>query len=167
MRRDKVGQQIYTENDLCDLFMQDHRRVLDHALVETAVSFDQLDLINIPNIVSYIPVDSTIEEFDKKNQLSMFIPDEYVDFDIVKWVIEQCKNNQELDRVSKELTMFADRDMIPLLRYLKYFVDTMRKHKILWGVGRGSSVASFVLYLIGVHRINSILFDLEVEEFLK
>jgi DNA polymerase III alpha subunit len=43
----------------------------------------------------------------------------------------------------------------------------MRKHNIVWGVGRGSSVASYVLYLIGVHKINSMYYDLDIEEFLR
>jgi len=63
--------------------------------------------------------------------------------------------------------MFQERDMFMILRYLKYLVDTMRKHNIVWGVGRGSSVASYVLYLLGVHRINSLHYDLSIDEFLK
>ena len=57
--------------------------------------------------------------------------------------------------------------MFMLLKYLKYLVDTMRNNNIVWGVGRGSSVASFVLFLIGVHKINSLYYDLPIEEFLK
>ena len=57
--------------------------------------------------------------------------------------------------------------MIEVLKYLKYLVDTMRQHKILWGVGRGSSVASFCLYLLGVHRINSLKYNLDITEFLR
>jgi DNA polymerase III alpha subunit len=57
--------------------------------------------------------------------------------------------------------------MFVLLQYLKYLVDTMRSNNILWGVGRGSSVASFVLFLIGIHRINSLYWDLSIDEFLK
>jgi DNA polymerase III alpha subunit len=60
-----------------------------------------------------------------------------------------------------------DRNLFQLLQYLKYLVDTMRKHNIVWGVGRGSSVASYVLYLIGVHKINSMYYDLDIEEFLR
>jgi len=48
-----------------------------------------------------------------------------------------------------------------------YFVDTLRKHNILWGVGRGSSVSSYILYLIGIHRIDSIKYNLNIGEFLK
>jgi len=63
--------------------------------------------------------------------------------------------------------LYIDRELIDLLRYLKYFVDTMRANNIVWGLGRGSSVASYVLYLIGVHRINSMYYDLDIGEFLK
>lgn len=54
-----------------------------------------------------------------------------------------------------------------LLRYMIYLVDYMRENKIVWGVGRGSSVASYVLYLIGIHKINSIHYDLDWKEFLR
>ena len=57
--------------------------------------------------------------------------------------------------------------MIDLLCYLKYLVDTMREHNIVWGVGRGSSVASYCLYLLGVHKIDSIKYELDIREFLK
>ena len=66
-----------------------------------------------------------------------------------------------------ELLLFQERDMFDLLKYLKYLVDTMRENNIIWGVGRGSSVSSFVLYLIGIHKINSLYYDLSIEEFLK
>jgi DNA polymerase III alpha subunit len=57
--------------------------------------------------------------------------------------------------------------MFDLLFYLKYLVDTLRENKVLWGVGRGSSVASYVLYLIGVHKIDSLKYNLDIAEFLK
>jgi DNA polymerase III alpha subunit len=81
--------------------------------------------------------------------------------------LDQCKNDAELQRAGEELIMFQERDMFTLLKYLKYLVDTMRKHNVVWGVGRGSSVASFVLFLIGIHKINSLYYDLSIDEFLK
>jgi len=57
--------------------------------------------------------------------------------------------------------------MEDLLRYMIYLVDFMREHTIVWGVGRGSSVASYVLYLIGVHKIDSIQYGLDWREFLR
>jgi len=63
--------------------------------------------------------------------------------------------------------MYEKRGLFTLLQYMKYLVDLMRKNNIVWGVGRGSSVSSFVLFLIGIHRINSLHYDLNIEEFLK
>jgi DNA polymerase III alpha subunit len=95
------------------------------------------------------------------------MPDEYKNMDIAKWLLDLCRNETELQRTGAELLMYAERDLLDLLRYLKYFVDTLRENKIVWGVGRGSSVASFVLYLIGVHKINSISYGLDINEFIR
>ena len=95
------------------------------------------------------------------------MPKEYYELDIAQHLLDQCKNEDELQRVGQELLLFQERDMFDLLRYLKYMVDTLRKNNIVWGVGRGSSVASFVLYLLGVHRINSIYYNLDISEFLR
>lgn len=95
------------------------------------------------------------------------MPKDYQDMDIAKFVLDKCKNEPELQRAGEELLQFQERGMFPLLKYLKYLVDTMKQNNIVWGVGRGSSVASFVLYLLEVHRINSLYYDLPIEEFLK
>ena len=72
-----------------------------------------------------------------------------------------------LDRVEQELDLFRTRNLYPVLQCLIYIIDTMRKYNLVWGVGRGSSVASYVLYLIGVHKIDSIKYNLDIREFLK
>ena len=57
--------------------------------------------------------------------------------------------------------------MMAVLKCMKYIVDTLREHNIVWGVGRGSSVASYVLHLLGVHKIDSIKYDIPIGEFFK
>ena len=57
--------------------------------------------------------------------------------------------------------------MFDLLKYIVYLVDFMREHNIVWGVGRGSSVSSYVLYLIGVNKVDSCQFDLDYHEFMR
>lgn len=165
---DKVGQQILTEQDLCNLYMSDPNRAIKNALVDKKIIFnEELDILNVPSLTQYEPVKLSVEEFDRKNQDSWCMPQSYKEFDIVQYVLDQCKTEEELQRVGEELLEFQKRDMFMLLRYLKYLVDTMRKNNIVWGVGRGSSVASFVLFLLGVHRINSLYYDLSIDEFLK
>jgi DNA polymerase III alpha subunit len=74
---------------------------------------------------------------------------------------------ENYQRLIEELQEFRKRNMLDLLRWLKYFVDTAKQRNIIWGVGRGSSVASYVLYLIGVHKIDSIKYKLDWKEFLR
>jgi DNA polymerase III alpha subunit len=95
------------------------------------------------------------------------MPEEYKTLDIAKYVLGQCENEEEMQRAGQELLLYQERDMFDLLRYLKYLVDTMRNNNIVWGVGRGSSVSSFVLFLIGIHKINSIYYQLDFSEFLR
>jgi DNA polymerase III alpha subunit len=169
MITDKYGQQIYSEQDICDYYLANTDAQLKNVLVSDKIIFDPaLNLHKVPSVVHHIiNEDLTIEEFDRKCKENWYIPQEYLEFDIAKFVLEQCKNEAELQRAGEELLLFQERDMFILLQYLKYLVDTMRKHNIVWGVGRGSSVSSFVLYLIGIHRINSLYYDLSIDEFLK
>jgi DNA polymerase III alpha subunit len=168
MKTDKYGQLIYNQHDLCDLFLQDPTRTITNALVDNPIEFNGfLSLENLPNLKQYKNLDISLEEFDRINQSNWNMPKEYYDFDIAKWVLDQCKNEAELQRAGDELIKFQERKMFVLLQYLKYLVDTMRKNNVVWGVGRGSSVASFVLFLIGIHRINSLYYQLDIGEFLK
>jgi len=169
MRTDKYGQLILNENDLCDLFMQDPTRTITNALTEQSINLDDAIVLldNISSLKPYIDPNVTIEEFDYSNQHNWYMPEKYKNLDIAKFVLDQCNSEAELQRAGDELLKFQERGMFVLLQYLKYIVDIMREHNIVWGVGRGSSVASFVLYLIGVHKINSLYYDLSIDEFLK
>jgi len=105
----------------------------------------------------------------EENQSKWKIPEEYnIDDDkFAEWILSKCTGDAEIQRCGQELLMFQERNMFPLLKYLRYFVDIMHKNNVVWGVGRGSSVASFVLFLIGIHRINSLFYDLDIGEFLR
>jgi DNA polymerase III alpha subunit len=127
--------------------------------------FKQLSELNIkiakPELYSI-----SKQEFDQTCQEDWFIPDEYKNMDIEGFLANQCPK-QHYQRLVEELEEFRARNMLPLLRVLKYIVDTLRTNKILWGVGRGSSVASYTLFLIGVHKIDSIKYNLDWREFLR
>lgn len=168
MYKDNYGQQIFTENDICDLYLQDPDRVLTSILVDIQLdAANILELENFPKLIKYQKQNISVNEFDRIAQDKWFLPESYRELDIAQYVLNLCKTEVELQRVGEELLMFQERDMFDLLKYLKYLVDTMRQHNVVWGVGRGSSVASYVLFLIGVHKIDSIFYDLSIEEFLK
>jgi|SRR6056300_1106173 DNA polymerase III alpha subunit len=104
------------------------------------------------------------KEIDKNN---WFMPDSYKSMDIEKFILDQCKTQEEIERVKIELEEYKKRNLLLLLKQMKYIVDILRKNNIVWGVGRGSSVASYVLHLLGVHKINSIKYDIPLNEFFK
>lgn len=95
------------------------------------------------------------------------MPQEYKDLDIEEYITKKCKSQVELDRVNLELIEFKKRGMYPVLKFLVYLVNICEENDVVLGVGRGSSVASYILYLINVHHIDSIKYDLDIKEFLK
>ena len=109
----------------------------------------------------------TPEEEHKRRVKEWFIPQEYLCLDVRSILLKRCKRDDERERVNMEMTMFEERGLIQLLQLMFSLVDYFRKENIIWGVGRGSSCASYCLYLIGVHKIDCIRFDLPITEFLK
>lgn len=96
------------------------------------------------------------------------IPDYYKNLDVLAYLADRVPDHEgRQKRVAEELALFQTRNLFPVLRMLIYIVDQMRENHIVWGVGRGSSVSSYCLYLIGVHRIDSYAYDLPIQEFLK
>lgn len=172
MNYDEYGQSYTTEKELCELLYKNPK--LDIGLFVTNdepqynKSVRTLHLQDeFPLLKGYTVINWSIEEFDQFNQSRWHMPREYIELDIAQHLLDLCKTDPELQRVGAELILFQERDLFNLLRYLKYFVDTMRANNVVWGLGRGSSTASYVLYLLGVHKINSLYYDLPIEEFLK
>lgn len=95
-----------------------------------------------------------------------FMPKAYVEMDIEDYLTKKCPQENQA-RLQYELELFRRHEMIQVLRMMKYIVDTLRENNVVWGVGRGSSVASYVLYLLGVHKIDSIKYNIPIEEFFK
>jgi DNA polymerase III alpha subunit len=104
---------------------------------------------------------------NKVDPSQWFVPYEYRTMDILDWLYQRCPTPEIRARVVEELRLFAKHDMIPVLKAMKFIVDTLRKNNVVWGVGRGSSVASYVLHIIGVHKIDSIKYNIPIEEFFK
>ncbi len=168
MRLDKYSNPIFNEQDIFDAIYSDYQfNVSDTFLVETRnQNITQLEkLLGFKFLEPYeTHFEST--EYDKANQSIWNMPEEYRNMDIEEFLVDQCPE-ENYQRLIEELAEFRERNMLDLLRWLKYFVDTSRKNNVIWGVGRGSSVASYVLYLIGVHKIDSIKYKLDWREFLR
>lgn len=168
MRLDKYSNPVFTEQELFNAMYRGYSfDVNDTLLVEQRTS----DIKSLESLLGFKflePYETlpTTQEYDSACQQLWNMPDEYKNMDIEEFLVHACPK-EHYQRLVEELEEFKERDMINLLKWLKYLVDTCRKNNIVWGVGRGSSVASYILYLIGVHRIDSIKYNLDWREFLR
>ena len=105
------------------------------------------------------------------------IPQDYKELDLVDYLIDKLyasdvdKFTVDFDnraqRVSTELALYKKLNLENVLRTIIYIINTLESRKVVWGVGRGSSVSSYLLYLIGVHDVDSVAYDLDITDFLR
>jgi DNA polymerase III alpha subunit len=169
MRLDKYSNPIFNEQDLFDAVYNGYQfNASDTLIVERNDTIKELEKQLGFSFIEPYETHFEIAGYDQALQSIWNMPEEYKTLDIETWIWQQCPPwDPQHTRVSEELEAYKARNMLDLLRWLKYFVDICSKEEILWGVGRGSSVASYVLYLIGVHAIDSIKYNLDWQEFLR
>lgn len=173
MKQNKFSELIFNETDICNLLMQGRDiESLNHVVVDQTINLKDL-VMQIERPQSLLTwsfpynKETSIPEFHLTQQMNWRMPDNYKTLDIAEHVLSLCNNQEELQRCGEELMLYQERDLFDLLRYLKYLVSVMIDNQIIWGVGRGSSVSSYVLYKLGVHRIDSMYYNLEIKEFLR
>ncbi len=125
------------------------------------------NIVKFNSVADDLELEQLVLDIEYSKQFN--IPQHYKELDVEQYIRSlafrvDAKRNA---RVEQELELFRTRNLLPVLQLLIYIIDTMRKHNLVWGVGRGSSVASYCLYLIGVHKIDSVTYDLDIREFLK
>lgn len=171
MRTDSLGLPIFDHQDAVDLIYQNRLAVLQdlqfepHKEIEIYNESVKLTGVGKP-LHTYQPMLVDVKEFDQLLQSEWFMPNDAKNFDIESHIISITPVGCE-QRVKEELAAFKQHGYLNLLKFLHYLVQNMRSSNMLWGVGRGSSVASYVLYLLGVHRIDSIQYGLDWREFLR
>jgi len=99
--------------------------------------------------------------------VSWLLPNNYLDINIDNFFNQFKLSEIQQKRVLEELQLYKKNNLYIVLKLMIYLVDIMNKSNIVWGVGRGSSVSSYLLYLIGVHKVDSIKYNLDIKEFIK
>ena len=168
MYKDQFDRDIFEAEDILTIIYEHNIELLEKIVVKDSSEIQKFNLLNnnLLNTESMLVSYSSVEDFDKDNQSNWYMPDEYKNMDIEGYLVHVCPK-EHYQRLMDEIVEYRKRNMLPLLRWLKYFVDTLRKNSVVWGVGRGSSVSSYVLYLIGVHKIDSIKYKLDYKDFLR
>ena len=163
------GDVIFSEEDAIDLLYTnpdiDISKLYFNDIDKYSTSLKELGL-DLP-IISTAPRRPKPVEFDKANCDNWHMPEKYYQVNVLQWLLDKCQNDEEKMRVQMEYDLFEKKKFIRVLQFLIYFIDTLRENDMVWGVGRGSSVASFCLFLIGVHKINPMLYNLDITEFLR
>lgn len=113
------------------------------------------------------PPQNTPEQEHAARAAEWLICEDLRGIDLRAFLVSLCSTPEQVARVHEEMDLFEARDLIPLLTTMVCLVDHFRRNKVVWGVGRGSSVASYVLFLIGVHRIDPLRYGLSIHDFLK
>ena len=163
------GDVIFSEEDVIELLYTDPNFDISKLYLNDIDKYSQSlkELgIDLPGI-NTAPKREKPELFDKANCEHWHMPEKYYQINVLQWLLDKCQNDEEKIRVQMEYDLFEKKDFIRVLQFLIYFIDTLRANNIVWGVGRGSSVASFCLFLIGVHKINPMLYNLDITEFLR
>lgn len=119
------------------------------------------------------------EDLNLVDEIQWVIPTEYKRINIKKYIFLRFKaeidsNNftedeiaTRSDRILLELKLWKSIDKLDLLNVLVYIIDTFEQNDIVWGTGRGSSCCSYILYLIGVHDVDSVAHDLDIKDFFR
>ncbi len=171
-KTDAWGRVVLDSDALLEFFYKDLDQSSDLYVIESpAISeynkwckvFDKAEL----QLTPAKPLEVTPVEFHKERQSQWLMPEEFATMNIDDWLYEKCTSAEQVTRVQEELELFATHGMTDVLRLFVYITTTLRDNGVWWGVGRGSSVASYCLFLIGIHRIDSIKYDLDIKEFLR
>jgi DNA polymerase III alpha subunit len=170
MKTDNLGIPRFSNRDLIDMIYSGHADKVHVILCDPSDDIDRFNDVmeaqGFDKLQKYIPLDVDQKTFDSVCQSEWFMPDKYKHINLRDYLSAKSPP-MHLKRMAEELAAYEERGLTNLLRYMIYLVDFMRENGIVWGVGRGSSVASYVLYLIGVHRIDSVQYGLDWREFLR
>ena len=172
MKTDSLGIPRFSNKDLIDMIYTGHAEKCYVVLCDPSDDIDKFNKASqeqgLPTLTKYIPIDVEQKDFDEALQSDWFMPEKYRKLDIYNYILDKCPDEpKEMARVCEEMHEYEKRGLFNLLRFLVYLIDVMRENNMVWGVGRGSSVASYVLYLIGVHKINPIQYQLSWQEFMR
>lgn len=170
MKIDSYGRVLFESEDVFDALYRDMSLTDLVAVGDEIIRYNELCmfndkreyLINLPPELSESP-----EEVHERRQASWSIPEKYQTLDVWEMLLNKCTTDEQRLRLAIEQHEYDSRNLLPVLRLMIYLVDHFRERNVVWGVGRGSSVASFVLYLIGIIKINPMDYGLEIDEFLR
>lgn len=141
--------------------------------IEKIAALERDDEVDLYNQLADVPLKYGNFEINFAPDFTWQIPAKFASLDIPKMLTEFLinkfgthKNFQAYkERLEIELTEIENRNLSNMIQTLMFVMDYLKKAEIVYGVGRGSSCASLALYLIGVHCIDPVKYDISYHEF--
>lgn len=106
--------------------------------------------------------------------LGWSIPDHYKYMNIDEYLIGLVSNveqdnlyDKRIERLSYEIYLFKKLELDDVLKMLIYVIDRLKETKSVWGVGRGSSCSSYLLFLLGLHEVDPVLYEIDIHDFIR
>lgn len=101
------------------------------------------------------------------------IPIEYLSIDLNAYVMQCYRNTLQgesesqiaIARINTELNEISKRGIEDLFKAIIFIVDRFQETNTVFGVGRGSSCACYVLFLIGLNLVDPLKYDIPIDEF--
>lgn len=174
MNVDAYGQVKFNTQEVLESIYNSSDSIVDYIDSQHEINChtQHCDTLEISKLQPPIQPQTDLIDFHKQHSGNWLMPDNYKTMNIEQHLAEKLLDYKLTDEryvqtLADELAEYRARNMMDLLKFLKYLMDTCHTHDIVTGVGRGSSVSSLVLYLIGVHAIDPIKYNLDYKEFLR
>lgn len=134
---------------------------------------------NTPELIKGLPVLEGAIVYDpdtddvKEIKWAMF---DMTETEIIDEIIDRCKNGKHADlmnddaymnRIEQELVEVVNEQQEGFILSVAMICDTLDQNGILRGFGRGSSCASLLLFMLGVHDVDPVMYDIPMSEFFK
>ena len=152
-------------------------------VVSSSEQIEQLLIQSVPlSMIKTLKVDSEIKrfnflseekvrEYSENDEINLDftykIPKYYAELDLDKLIAKLIENEDDSReaRILNEYQEFKKRDLLFFLKTIIFVIDEFKKNKVVWGVGRGSSCASYLLYKLGLHSVDSVKYNIPMHEF--
>ena len=127
IKTNDYGDCIYTEDDAIDLIYSnpqiDITKIFFEDIEQYSQALKQLG-ISLPKIKNVPKYDISVADFDEKNISNWYMPKEYYDLDVKKFLLEKCTTDKEKERVEIEYELFERKKFVKVLQFLIYFINT-------------------------------------------
>lgn len=156
-----TGESLLTTEDACKRILNEQS--LENIKVEDPEEVDLFDLIfgvdlKLPENAGHLlppPHEHTTSDLERLEELICFSSRLPEDSDVY------------MKRAEMEFKYFVETKNVKFLLKVYDLIQTLKKDGVVWGIGRGSSCASLVFYLLFINDVDPVKWGIKFSELTK